>query len=89
MRGESEPLTKEEKSWIRRMNTLLKACPSDRFGFFTIGDNDVMIYDASRKDEIDALFDTSNGPDFCVVIDRLDAGLGEVTFPAQVHSTAG
>lgn len=80
-------LTRKEAAWVRKVQHLLNNPPSDRLGFYTIGDKDVQIYDASRQDEIDAVFD--NGGDYCVAVSNLDADLGSLTFPNNVHSTAG
>lgn len=41
----AEPLTKEEKSWLKKLEKVMKSCPSDRLECYTIGDNDIMFYD--------------------------------------------
>ncbi|CNH83583.1 Uncharacterised protein [Yersinia frederiksenii] len=41
-------LTAAEKKWVKQVNALLAKCPSKRLGFYTIGDNDVMLYDAEQ-----------------------------------------
>lgn len=41
-------LTKEEVAWIKKLQNLLDHCPSDRFGFYTIGDPWVGIYDRKK-----------------------------------------
>lgn len=79
-------LTKDEKRWIKRVQKALNECPSDRFGFYTIGDRDVEIYDKSNK-KVELIYET--GTDFCVAVEGADASLGELRFPSQVHSTAG
>ena len=45
---DTEPLSKEEKAWIRKLERVLISTPR-RFGISTIGDNDLSIYD---KDEM-------------------------------------
>jgi hypothetical protein len=85
---ETEPLTKEEKAWLRRLQKVLDACPSDRFQFNTIGDADITVFDGSRIDEINEYHD-NNGGEFCNAIDELDASFGTLDFPGNVHNTAG
>ncbi|MBO1561834.1 hypothetical protein [Yersinia pseudotuberculosis] len=41
-------LTAAEKKWVKEVNALLAKCPSKRIGFYTIGDNNVMLYDAEQ-----------------------------------------
>ena len=79
-------LTKAEEKWVRRIQKALNECPSDRLGFYTIGDRDVFIYDKSKGVDESA---SESGRDFCQEVEHLDAGLGELLFPTEVHSTAG
>jgi hypothetical protein len=81
-------LTKEEKLWVKKMQILLNACPSDRLGFFAIGDADVTIYDKNMENEIHNTMDGTNS-DFGPTCDELDAVLGHIIFPNQVLATAG
>lgn len=46
-------LTYEEQKWVDKVNKLLKKCPSDRIGFFTVGDENIGLYDLTYKDEIE------------------------------------
>ncbi|AVX37783.1 hypothetical protein [Yersinia massiliensis] len=41
-------LTAAEKKWVKQVNALLAKCPSNRLGFYTIGDSNVMLYDAKQ-----------------------------------------
>lgn len=76
-------LTKEEARWVKRVQKALDACPTDRIGFYTIGDVGVTLYDIERvKGENDQ-------QDFCQMVENADAELGELNFPNLVHSTAG
>jgi hypothetical protein len=77
-------LNDEERAWVKRVQKLLNSCPSDRLGFFTIGDRSVEIYDKSYDEEIEA-----HGRDFCQGVRAVGAHLAELTFPSNVHSTAG
>lgn len=81
-------MTKDEIAWVKKVQRLLSNPPSDRFGFFTVGDHNVTIYDASRQDEIDEAYE-SKVQEFCSAVEDCDAHLGELIFPNQVHSTAG
>jgi hypothetical protein len=82
-------LTKEEKSWLRKVQNLLNKCPSDRIGFFTTGDNDVTVYDCSRKQEIDEFELADIGDEYCQCISEVGADLGSLTFPNQVLNLPG
>ncbi|MBH2791562.1 hypothetical protein I5L37_10075 [Serratia marcescens] len=81
-------LTAAERKWLNEVQKVLNRCPSTRLGFFTIGDKDVFVYDKRLDKQIDELQD-SGGRDFGLVVNDLDAGFGELTFPAAVHSIAG
>jgi hypothetical protein len=79
-------LTEAELKWKIRVQKALNACPSDRIGFYTIGDHDIRLYDKSKNVDEE---NSENQEDFCTTVDRLDAGLGGLDFPSNVHSTAG
>jgi hypothetical protein len=81
-------LTPIERKWITKLQKVLDECPSDRMGFYTIGDSDISIYDRSVQSEIDAIIDTRD-VDFGQAIEEVDAHLGSVCFPSHVHSTSG
>lgn len=82
-------LTKEERTWVNKLNKLLSQCPSKRIAFATIGDCDVTLFDATRYNDIcDAINDGSS--EFIPAADRIGAVFDQVlTFPNQVESTAG
>lgn len=82
-------LTAKEKKWVSDVQRVLDKCPSKRIGFYTIGDNDVSLYDRNFEDKISNL-QTKKGRDFGPVVDDLDAGFDEqLWFPSPVESTAG
>lgn len=81
-------LTKDEAQWISKLQKLLSKPPSDRLGFYTTGDPTVTIYDRSKDDEIDAEHDAGGG-EFGNAVERCDAWLSHLEFPASVHSTSG
>ena len=82
-----KPLSKRETAWIARLQKVLDACPNKRLGFFTIGDQNVTVYDRRFDSIIEGY--PYNNMDFCTVVDELGIDLGTVDFPAEVHSTAG
>ncbi|HHQ5747088.1 TPA: hypothetical protein ACSRGY_003113 [Klebsiella pneumoniae] len=46
-------LTKKESAWFDEVNAVLARCPSpEKFGFYTIGDPNVMVYDLRKEKEI-------------------------------------
>jgi hypothetical protein len=77
-------LTAEEKKWIKSVQRALNKCPSVRLGFYTIGDNDLSIYDTNLEHKFD------QDKDFGHAVAEVDAGASEtLIFPSCVHSTAG
>lgn len=83
-------LTKAEKDWIAKVQAVLDECPSDRLGFYTIGDSNVTIYDRSKDAKIYDILDENDRMDFCSGVDKAKADTGhELMFPSNVHSTAG
>ncbi|EPA9109503.1 hypothetical protein [Serratia marcescens] len=81
-------LTAAEKKWVSDVQKVLNRCPSKRLGFATAGDRDITIYDNAFSQAIeDHIFSNGTG-DFIPTAERLGAVLGEVTFPANVESTA-
>jgi hypothetical protein len=81
-------LNAPERKWVARLQKVLRDHPSERLGFYTIGDADVTLYDRDKEGAIQAEM-AEKGCDFCTAVDNLDARLGTLIFPAIVHSTAG
>ncbi|MBH3027187.1 hypothetical protein I5Q96_11155 [Serratia marcescens] len=81
-------LNKKERVWLDELQEVLNRCPSERLGFFTVGDPKIHIYDRSKERLIDDYMD-SNGLDFCKCVRAINADFGDLDFPAAVHSTAG
>jgi hypothetical protein len=75
-------LTKEEKSWMRKMQNLIDKCPP-RLGFFTIGDARLGVFDRDKEHEFDDLVD------MVCELDRCDANLGSLNFSSSVHGVCG
>lgn len=42
---EVDPLTTEESRWVKKLEKLLLACPSDRIALVTTGDNHLHVID--------------------------------------------
>lgn len=82
-------LTKEEIKWVTGVQAALNKYPSERIGFYTIGYDQVYLYDSSRYDEL-CRYQDKNNVDFCVAVAALGAGFGEcIIFPDSVLSTCG
>ncbi|OHY63818.1 hypothetical protein BB778_04110 [Pluralibacter gergoviae] len=84
-------LTKKEQAWIDDVQAALDRCPSPhKFGFYTIGDPSVQIYDLRRDAEIEAALDERRSSEWCTAVRAIGAGFdAELVFPAGVLSTAG
>lgn len=83
-------LTKAEKKWLEEFQEVLNRCPSNRLGFYTVGDAFIGVIDATRTDDIDNEQE-QNGGEWCRAASIVGADFGGYTldFPNQVHSTAG
>ncbi|HEI9813792.1 TPA: hypothetical protein SLN68_000113 [Serratia marcescens] len=82
-------LNKKERAWLDELQEVLNRCPSERLGFYTIGDPQIVVYDRSKESEIDWVMDTTE-KDFCGSVLIAGANFDErLDFPAAVHSTAG
>ena len=84
-------LTKKEQAWVKRVQKALDDCPSkDKIGFYTVGDNDVKLYDLRLHEEVTDFQNDNRHADFCNACDELNAHLDEsLFFPSPVESTAG
>lgn len=82
-------LTNEEAAWIKKLQKVLDACPSDRIGAYTIGDANITLYDRGLGAEINEIYDSRDDVDFCKAVAEVDAELGLLNFPFPVESTAG
>lgn len=84
-------LTKKESAWLDEVNAVLARCPSpEKFGFYTIGDSDIHLYDLRREGEIEAALYARSSSDWCTAVAATGSGLdGSIYFPSAVLSTAG
>ncbi len=83
-----KPLTKAERDWLSKLQSVLDECPSDRLGAYTIGDPYIQIYDARFEYQINDQLSSGN-VDFCSAVFKMEAELITVRMPFCVHSTAG
>lgn len=82
-------LTKEEIKWVGKVQKALNECPSKRIGFFTIGDNDVTLYDTAKMDEIMSYFDAGK-LEYGGAVEKAGALFSRsLVFPNCVDSTSG
>jgi hypothetical protein len=75
-------LTREERSWLRKMQNLIDKCPP-RLGFYTIGDPEIGVFDLDKESEFDGY------KDLVRELGRCDAHLGSLRFPSSVHGVCG
>lgn len=85
----AKALTPEERKWLASLQSLLDQCPSERLGFYTIGDNDVTLFDVKVRDkwhQAQGCPSTDIHEEISHSGADLDAAL---TFPSNVESRAG
>lgn len=80
-------MTKKESDWVDKMNKLLAKCPSDRLGFFTIGDHYVCMFNTDILSEDSKLLDNTD----LVGIAASEGALFEevIYFPNAVNGVCG
>lgn len=82
--------TKEESLWLSDLQALLKKCPSNRLGFYTIGDPTVVVFDAEVAKQFEAQNShLSEQMDYAELVDAANGRLGSIDFPNNVHATRG
>jgi len=89
MTYEIEPLTKEEKKWIKDFQKLMDKCPSKRFGCYTTGDCNLAIYDKPVFDSVREESRRYEELDDVIVHQEIGTILDEVFMPFQVDGVAG
>ncbi|MCY9864986.1 hypothetical protein OTK49_20940 [Vibrio coralliirubri] len=84
------PLTKKEKDWFTKLESVLGDAPKSLRGKvcgYTIGDYTVTIFDEKKTDEyVDEHGDDS---DRCSQVQNADSELLTLKFPFDIESTAG
>lgn len=81
-------LTKAEAAWIAKVQKVLNECPSNRLAGYTVGDNDVALYDR-RDDERILDIQNDSSMDYSEAVNKVSTHLGSLFFPFQVHSVSG
>ena len=71
-----------ERKWLRDMQKLLNACPP-RFGFYTVGDPGLTVFDREKEHLFD---DTRDMPG---EVTKHDADLASLNFTTNVHGVCG
>jgi hypothetical protein len=92
-------LTVAEKKWFESLQRTLDAAPASlkkkgmaqQISAYTIGDNDINVYD---EEKLNAWKENQNyrlgcEPDVCMMVNKADAQLFNFVFPFSVESTAG
>nr|WP_250808609.1 hypothetical protein [Neorhizobium tomejilense] len=82
-------LTKEEKKWLADFKALMKACPSKRLGFYTIGDRDLTVYDYTKEKKISEFMDKNGSLDYPGAVEQAEAEITFIAFPNLIHSVSG
>ena len=83
-------LTKKEQAWMNKLQKVIDECPSKRIGFYTIGDSDLVAFDATKMDKITNHLDSRRCGDFGPSVSAVGAGFDEsLVFNNPVESTAG
>jgi len=83
-------LNTKEKAWLKKVQKVLKECPSERIGFYTIGDNYIHAFDVDKLGRVFDCMDSGKATDFGPATIGVGADFGEsLWFPNSVESTAG
>lgn len=86
---EVKPLTKKEQAWISELQRVVKKCPSKRMEAYTIGDNDITIYDKNAYKAVEDSYSGNDTPDVCQMVDESDSELARIFFKFGIVSSAG
>ena len=85
VRKSGQELTKEEKKWVKDFQKLLDRCPSNRLGFYTIGDPTLCLYNRDYSDQIE-----EENDDLINILNREGWGFEEtLDFPNPVEGVCG
>jgi hypothetical protein len=87
----AKKLTKLEKEWLHNFQELMDNCPSERFGAYTMGDFEIVIYDKNvfekHRNEIEKTF--MYPVDEVEIHDRVGSKLHTIIMPFQVDGISG
>lgn len=85
-------LTKKELEWLDRFQTTMAAAPESlkhKLSSFTVGDNDITIYDKVKFDSFFEGDPSALNNDQCLLVEESKSEVVKVGFPFAVESTAG
>ena len=84
--SDTTKITAEERKWLRKVQKVIDECPSNRLGFFTTGDNNIVMYDSESYDNL-GLRDSVIDP--APAIESNGLILGSIFFPDNVEGLCG
>lgn len=77
-------MNRKELAWAKKMQSAIKACPNKGWGFYTIGDAKLEIYD---KGALKRLGFYDNGEDLVMAIANAEHESGETIHLLTLHFT--
>jgi len=78
-------MTAAETAWLKKVQAVLKACPNKTWGFYTIGDAQIEVYDKAALKRL-GFYD--NGDDLVNAIQNAENESGETVHLGRLHFTA-
>lgn len=85
----AEPLTKEEKAWLKKLEKVMKSCPSDRIECFNTGDPMLNFFDKNVYEKFMDGKDSRDERDVCIDVHNSGAELASVSANFGIVSSAG
>lgn len=85
----AKPLTEKEAAWLKRLEKVLMACPTDRLECYTIGDNDLKFYDKNVYNAHEETRGFREEQDVGAACEDCGAHLGTVNSNFWIVSAAG
>tara|TARA_R110000851_G_scaffold3442_1_gene14114 strand:- start:399 stop:662 length:264 start_codon:yes stop_codon:yes gene_type:complete len=82
----TEPLTPDEKDWLKKIENLLENPPTNRIGFYATNDIVLNVYDRSQVSKINRLMSYSNN-NFHQSVKQLKTDLGVIFSNCLIHSS--
>lgn len=85
-------LTKKEEAWLLRLEKCLASAPvslNKKVQAYTIGDNDITLYDLEKQTEYEDKLHERDTPDKGVMVYEAGTYLNNFVFPFGIESTAG
>lgn len=82
LHAEVAPLSAHERTWLRRLEQLLLACPSERLHLMTIGDAGLTAFDNEARLRHDLPIEDGGA-------ERGGLALAEIKSKPQIHGVSG